>query len=175
MISRLILARGWTMPIKKSTGLALAGLLLLAVGSAPLVGQEGRTAQGKELKLVSVHYSQPTSGAQMYKNYCAVCHGMQGNGDGPAVAFLKAPPPDLRTLAKRNNGKYPADHIGMTLRLGTGSHAHGTIDMPLWGPLLRTLDVNQSLGELRIHNLTAFIKSLQSGSGKEGWGNGKPN
>lgn len=44
MISRQILARGWTMPIKKSTGLALAELLLLAVGSAPLVGQEGGTA-----------------------------------------------------------------------------------------------------------------------------------
>jgi hypothetical protein len=42
--------------------------------------------------------------------------------------------------------------------------------MPLWEPLFQTLDVNQSLGELRIHNLTAFIKSLQRGSGKEGTG-----
>jgi mono/diheme cytochrome c family protein len=161
------------MPIKKSTGLALAGLLLLAVGGASVVGQEGENAQGKqgkELRLVSMAYTRPTSGAQMYKNYCAVCHGMEGKGDGQAVEFLKAPPPNLRTLAQRNNGKYPADYVGMTLRLGTGSHAHGKIDMPLWGPLFRTLDVNQSLGELRIHNLTAFIKSLQSGSGKEGCG-----
>ena len=161
MISRQILARGWTMPIKKSTGLALAGLLLLTVGGASLVGQDRGIAQGKEVKLVSMAYSQPTSGAQMYKSYCAVCHGMEGKGDGPAVEFLKAPPPDLRTLAQRNNGKYPADHVGMTLRLGTGGHAHGTIDMPLWGPLFRTLDANQSLGDLRIHNLTAFIESLQ--------------
>ena len=166
------------MPIKKSTGLALAGLLLLAVGGASLAGQEGGTAQekqGKELRLVSMAYTRPTSGAQMYKNYCAVCHGMEGKGDGRAVEFLKAPPPDLRTLAQRNNGKYPADHVVMTMRLGTGSHPHGTIDMPLWGPLLQTLDVNQSLGELRIHNLTAFIRSLQSGSGKGGQGNVKRN
>jgi len=149
------------MPIKKSTGLALAGLLLFALGGASLVGQNAGTVQGKELKLVSIAYSNPTSGAQMYKNYCAVCHGMEGKGDGPAVEFLKAPPPDLRTLAQRNNGKYPADHVRMTLRLGTGSHAHGTIDMPLWGPLFRTLDVDGTLGELRIHNLTVFIESLQ--------------
>jgi len=152
------------MQIKKSTGLALAGLLLLAVAGASLVGQDEGTAQGKqgkELRSVYMTYSRPTSGAQMYKSYCAVCHGMEGKGDGRAVEFLKAPPPDLRMLAQRNNGKYPADHVGMTLRLGTGSHAHGKIDMPVWGPLFRTLDVNQSLEELRIQNLTTYIESLQ--------------
>jgi hypothetical protein len=27
------------------------------------------------------------------KDYCAVCHGMDGKGDGPAVQFLQAAPP----------------------------------------------------------------------------------
>jgi len=143
---------------KKFTRLALAVLLVLTVASGALMAQE---KPGKELKLVTVAYSEPTSATHMYKNYCAVCHGTEGRGDGPAVGFLKTPPPDLRTLAQRNHGRYPANYVSETMRLGTGSHAHGTIDMPLWGPLFRTLDTNQALGELRIHNLTVFIESLQ--------------
>jgi len=152
------------MPITKSTKYALAGLMLLALSCGPLLGQEDRIVPGnpgKELRLVSVAYSSPTSGATMYKSYCAVCHGMEGKGDGPATDFLKVPPPDLTRLAKHNGGRYPADHVKETLRLGTGSGAHGTLDMPLWGPLFQTLDVNQTLGELRLHNLTVFIESLQ--------------
>jgi mono/diheme cytochrome c family protein len=141
----------------------LVGLLLLLVGILSAV--PGRSAgtgqQDKVLKKVDISYTPPTSGAEMYRSYCAACHGSEGKGDGPAVEFLKTPPPDLRMLAQHNQGKYPADHVAMTLRLGTGSRAHGTSDMPLWGELFRTVDVNQSLGELRVKNLTNFVESLQ--------------
>lgn len=33
-------------------------------------------------------------GAQLYKATCAVCHGEQGRGDGPAASALKPPPRD---------------------------------------------------------------------------------
>jgi mono/diheme cytochrome c family protein len=141
----------------------LVGLLLLLVGILSAV--QGRTAgtgqQEKGLKKVDISYTAPTSGAEMYKSYCAACHGTEGKGDGPAVEFLKTPPPDLRMLAQHNQGKYPSDHVAMTLRLGNRSRAHGTSDMPLWGELFRTVDVNQSLGELRVKNLTKFIESMQ--------------
>ena len=141
----------------------LIGLVLLLVGIlSALQGREiGTGQQEKRLNKVDISYTAPTSGAEMYKSYCAACHGSEGKGDGPAVEFLKTPPPDLRMLAQHNQGKYPAEHVAMTLRLGTGSRAHGTSDMPLWGELFRTVDVNQSLGELRVHNLTTFIESLQ--------------
>jgi len=141
----------------------LFGLMLLLVGIVSVVQGQGTGSgpQEKRLKQVDIAYTAPTSGAEMYQNYCAACHGSQGKGDGPAAEFLKTWPPDLRTLAQRNQGKYPADHVAMTLRLGTRSRAHGTSDMPLWGGLFRTLDANQSLGELRIHNLTTFIESIQ--------------
>jgi hypothetical protein len=67
----------------------------------------------------------------------------------------------LRTLALRNGAKYPGDRVAATLRFGTGSHAHGTSDMPVWGPVFRARDTDKNVAQLRIHNLTAFIESLQ--------------
>ena len=97
----------------------------------------------------------------MFKEYCASCHGLGGRGDGPAVMFLKAPPPDLRTMAQRNKGKYPALDVKAILTFGPGSHAHGALDMPTWGPLFRSIDHPEEATDLRIHNLTKFIESIQ--------------
>jgi hypothetical protein len=84
---------------------------------------------------------------------------MSGAGDGPAVEFLKAPPADLSLMAKRNNGKFPAEHFASVLQFGTESHAHGTSDMPIWGPLFRSQ--NKDLVQLRIYNLSSFVESFQ--------------
>jgi mono/diheme cytochrome c family protein len=143
--------------------LVLLLLLLIGIFSA-VQGQNTDSTQGKrdkKIKMVDIAYTEPTSGATMYKSYCAACHGSAGKGDGPAAEFLRIAPPDLRMLAQRNHGEYPANHVVTTLRLGIPSHAHGTSDMPLWGELFRTVDANQSLGELRVKNLTNFIESLQ--------------
>src|SRR5215467_11809422 len=51
------------------------------------------------------------SGKEMFKAYCASCHGESGKGDGPAAAALKAKPSDLSALAKSNGGKFPADRV----------------------------------------------------------------
>ena len=37
---------------------------------------------------------------------------------------------------------------------------HGTIDMPVWGPLFASRD-SKAVGEIRIHNLTTFVESMQ--------------
>jgi len=71
--------------------------------------------------------------------------------------------PDLTTLAQRNGGKFPADHVASVLRLGTPVPAHGTSDMPIWGPLFGSL--NKAPGaevQGRIANLTQYLKSLQA-------------
>jgi len=67
-------------------------------------------------------------------NYCASCHGEDAKGHGPVAQGLKEPPPDLTTLAKRNNGKFPADYVKNVLIHGAKLPAHGTPDMPVWGP-----------------------------------------
>src|SRR5262245_32767692 len=38
-------------------------------------------------------------GREIYMSRCAVCHGDEGRGDGPAVAALPVKPPDLRDPA----------------------------------------------------------------------------
>jgi mono/diheme cytochrome c family protein len=92
--------------------LVVSSLLLAGMLSAA-TGQVRTTEQGrqKEIRRMPIKYIEPTSGVQMFKSYCAACHGPEGKGDGPAAEFLKKTPPDLSKLAQRNNGKYPADHV----------------------------------------------------------------
>ncbi len=40
-------------------------------------------------------------GLQLYRSYCAACHGTNGGGDGPDAAIFSPPPPDLRPLLRR--------------------------------------------------------------------------
>ena len=135
--------------------LALAVLLFAIAGRA--------AAQDKTIKKTPVEQTSPTSGAEMYKSYCAVCHGKDGKGDGPAAEALKMPPPDLTTLAKRHDGKFPDAYVSNVLRSGAKAPAHGTAEMPVWGPLFSSLGGGDTAQvNLRISNLTNYIKSLQA-------------
>jgi mono/diheme cytochrome c family protein len=105
----------------------------------------------------------PQSGAQTYKECCAVCHGNAGKGNGPAASALKVRPPDLTTLARRHGGKFPDAYVSSVLRNGVKLDAHGTAEMPIWGPLFLALDSSlQSETNQRIASLIKYIKSLQA-------------
>ncbi len=102
------------------------------------------------------------SGEGMYQQYCAACHGASAKGNGPAAASLKAPPPDLTTLAKRHEGKFPYDYVSMVLRFGPGTSSHGSSSMPTWGPIFGAIDKqNARAVTLRIKNLSDYLASLQ--------------
>jgi mono/diheme cytochrome c family protein len=103
--------------------------------------------------------SRACTGAQLYRNYCAACHGVEGKGDGQVARFLKGPPADLSTLAQRNDGKYPADRVAATLDNGTDSGVHGTSDMPIWGPVFQSR--GKDVAQTRIRKVTEFVESLQ--------------
>lgn len=103
------------------------------------------------------------SGKVMYKEYCAVCHGDGAKGDGPYASMLKVPPPDLTTLAKRHDGKFPYDYVSNILRFGPGATIlHGSADMPAWGPIFQSFDKNNERAvERRIKNVCDYLASLQ--------------
>jgi mono/diheme cytochrome c family protein len=144
----------------------LAVSLLLSCGLAVWSQEQpAGTTQEKTIKKVPIKQTAASSGKEMYGEYCAVCHGKEGKGDGPAASALKTAPADLSTLAKRNNGKFPTGHVDSILRFGTATPAHGTADMPIWGGLFSALEGTTGTGgvvQLRINNLTKYIESLQT-------------
>jgi len=102
------------------------------------------------------------SGKQTYREYCASCHGEDGKGMGPAASALKTPPSDLTTLAKRHTGDFPEDYVDEIVRLGKPIQAHGSSDMPVWGPIFNARDkFNEAAVRRRIKNLCAYLATLQ--------------
>lgn len=105
------------------------------------------------------------SGQEIYHQFCAACHGMDAKGNGPAASRLKTMPPDLTILAKRNMGKFPYDYVSDVLRFGPGPSAHGSSEMPTWGPIFQIIDKNNERAvQQRIKNLCAYLASLQEGA-----------
>jgi mono/diheme cytochrome c family protein len=137
-----------------------AGVLLasLTLSAATMMAQQTK------MKMAPVRQTSATSGKEMFNSYCAACHGRDAKGDGPAAAALKVPPPDLTTLSQRHGGQFPADYVQGVIKFGAENYpAHGTKDMPIWGPVLGSLSggENSPIVALRIRNLTQYIESLQ--------------
>jgi mono/diheme cytochrome c family protein len=102
------------------------------------------------------------SGKQMFRQYCAACHGVSAKGNGPARPTLKVPAADLTTLSKRHGGEFPYDLVSNVLRFGPGLTAHGSSDMPTWGPIFQYMDnYNQAAVQKRIKNLCDYLVTLQ--------------
>jgi len=149
--------------IASTTRGAVLFCALLLSSASLAVAQESQT----QVKKVPIQRTSAASGAEMYAQYCAACHGPSGKGDGPAASAFKTPPADLTTLAKRHGGKYPDTYVTTVLDYGVQeAKAHGSKDMPVWGPLFGSISSERSVSaqeaRLRISNLTEYLKSLQS-------------
>ena len=103
------------------------------------------------------------SGRDLFVAYCASCHGKDGKGKGPAAASLKTPPPDLTSLAQRNDGKFPKGHVSETISGEAAMSAHGSREMPVWGPFFLALSgMKAKAAKSRLEELTSYIESIQS-------------
>ena len=127
------------------------------------------SAQSLAIKKVPVKLSTTTDGAQLYREHCAVCHGVDGKGAGPAAEALKTRPTDLSSLARSHGGTFPRDRVRAVL---TGAArpvaAHGSTDMPVWGIIFRALDSSDTRVRLRIESIVAHLESLQEASSAPG-------
>jgi mono/diheme cytochrome c family protein len=134
----------------------------LTLGLVFIAGSLGAAAQDTTVKHVPLKPTSAASGKQMFMNYCAPCHGSDGKGGGPAANALKAPPADLTALSKNNNGKFPTFHVTSVLRGESTPTAHGSKEMPVWGPIFwRMSQGHPAEVQQRIANLTTYIESLQ--------------
>ena len=134
---------------------------ILMIGLAsPVLAQDKA-----KIKREPVKNTAADSGAEMFKTYCAACHGQSGTGNGPAASALKKQPADLTQLSKKNGGKFPALRVGQYIEGQETLAAHGSRDMPIWGDLFRALGPvggGDAQAKLRIHNLTDYVESLQA-------------
>ena len=102
------------------------------------------------------------SGKTLFQQSCASCHGDDGKGAGPAAVAFKVQPPDLTALSRQNRGKFPRDRVVQAIRGDRMQSAHGSTDMPVWGPVFLALTgMDQVEVERRISDLTDYIKSVQ--------------
>jgi mono/diheme cytochrome c family protein len=147
------------MPIKKII-LLFPALIILVSGAA---AQDQTLDQPKTIQHVSIKPTSSASGKEMFTSYCAVCHGTEGKGDGPAASALKVAPADLTVLSKNDGGKYPAMKVSSAIRGTANLPAHGSEEMPMWGDLFRSIS-NGHEGEVqqRVGNLTRYIETLQT-------------
>jgi mono/diheme cytochrome c family protein len=105
----------------------------------------------------------PVDGASIFGNYCAACHGLDGRGNGPASKALKQEVPDLTRLSLRNHGAFPAIHVRTIIMFGADDllPAHGSKEMPIWGPMFHEIEFDQDLGNVRLENVTKYLESIQ--------------
>ena len=146
------------MPTKIATGfviVAAAAIGATALASAAF-GQQ--STQDKPFSLLSPSLY----GVDNFHSYCSPCHGRDGKGNGPVTAALKRPPSDLTLLAKRNRGVFPRAEVqDFITNGGSAIPAHGTIDMPVWGPTFRALDASDRSVAIRIANVVEYLATIQ--------------
>lgn len=135
---------------------------VFAAALAMVIASAAQDTTKKEIKHVAIKPTSAASGQEMYKTYCAVCHGTDGKGNGPAAEALKVPPTDLTVLTEKNGGKYPALKVAAVIRGEEVLAAHGSKEMPIWGHLFWTMSGgHEAEVQQRVANLNKYIESLQ--------------
>jgi mono/diheme cytochrome c family protein len=137
--------------------------LVLMMFAALTVAQQPPAQDKTTVRHVPITNTPSNSGKAMFESYCAVCHGKDGKGNGPAASAMKTQPTDLTVLAQKNGGKYPASHVAAVIRGQAMTPAHGSQDMPIWGPLFSSISQgHESQVQQRITNLVTYIETVQS-------------
>jgi mono/diheme cytochrome c family protein len=102
----------------------------------------------------------PAVGQELYRRYCATCHGADGRADGPAASSLSPPPTDLTRLDSSVRELMRAIDGRRTIR------AHGTSTMPVWGTVFeRTMAGErhpQRTTLLQVEVLAEYVRTLQA-------------
>ncbi len=143
-------------------------IALASIAAIALIAGAG-VALAQEIKEEPITLQQAAlrDGKALYAELCAVCHGMDAKGKGPASPALAAPAPDLTQLALANGGEFPVMEVKKAITGQTQVVAHGTLEMPMWGKVFEDARLDRKPGarwgsaQLRIIALTDYIESLQ--------------
>jgi mono/diheme cytochrome c family protein len=105
------------------------------------------------------------SGAQLFRYYCASCHGREAEGNGPVAPFFKLQPPDLTEIARRSGGSFPAERIRRIIDGREMLTPHGAREMPVWGFVFAMevddVAVGRAKAETTVARLVEYLRSIQ--------------
>ena len=145
-----------------------AGIVLLC--SFLVLCQPAQATQGSRLRQIN-----SIEGKDLYRVYCAQCHGETGKSDGVRASTLTTTAPDLTTIAVRNAGKFnrggvqrfiEGDRPGRIMTSGpTGNpvliNDKGVADeMPVWGIVFRYMWPDSPV-QIRTGNLARYLEKIQ--------------
>lgn len=148
------------LPISKFFGaLLLAGLLLFQYFPHPVYADESKTIE-KLIELTEPRgratrekVARIKAGEKAYMQFCVHCHGLQGQGDGKASAYLRPLPRDLslgvfKFRSTPSNALPRNEDLYRTIKQGVPGTA-----MPAWGEVL---------AEETVTSLVEYIKYFSS-------------
>lgn len=132
--------------------------MILALGAALLAG----TAMAQDAD------PDPSVGGELFRSYCAQCHGGSAEGNGPMAELIAISTPDLTQLAARNGGVFPTEAVARQIDGRARTLAHGG-DMPIFGPFLdsdektvfRLSSGQPMMTGLPIADLVVYLESIQ--------------
>ena len=138
-----------------ATKLAFAGAAIVA---ALLLMPAAAAAQDAPAPM-----KQTTPGMEVFRTYCASCHGTSARGDGPLAPSMRKKPANLTEIAKRNGGEFPADLVFRTIDGRQPVRGHGGPDMPVWGDAFeRSREAgDQARVKSVIQSLVDYLASIQ--------------
>ena len=115
------------------------------------------------IEKLQVRSRQPVDiGKNLFRAYCAVCHGVDARGAGPLVSELRRLPPSLTSYAVRNGGEFPNERLRAIIDGRTVS-SHGDREMPIWGEAFkRTRDgLSEDAAKARIDAIVKYLEAIQ--------------
>ena len=137
-----------------AAALLVAGLLLSPFGASLASAQV--TPPDQQVK-------QTIPGGELFRTYCASCHGTTARGDGPLAGAMSRKPANLTEIAKRNGGVFPSEMVFRTIDGKRPIRGHGGADMPVWGDAFaRSRDGGDPTTVKRmIDSLVGYLESIQ--------------
>jgi len=131
-------------------------LTAILVCCAPLWAQADSKRPAEVKLIISIQ------GKDLFKAYCASCHGLDAKGNGPMAASLKAPPADLTRISIRNHGMFPMMRVEKIIAgEELPASGHGSSQMPVWGPIFSRVTTDVDLGRVRVDNLAHYLSDIQ--------------
>lgn len=100
------------------------------------------------------------TGKEAYLRHCALCHGLEGYGNGPLADAMKIAPTDLTLLTPSHGGNFPAAKIADVIRNGGGVLGHGSTAMLAWGTYFAERR-KPEVARARIQALVDYLESIQ--------------